>query len=172
GRNTVTAPARSPALPTMSAPWSAGGWLCRGHPRVPDLVSRPTQRHPEEDHPWLASWSKVYWHGGCIYSLLLSCQCSTVLRMFRLGLCAQISLDSEPSYKPVKTTQRCIVRQHCLPSILGIERWTLRCGTKTKYKLAKPSPKPTWLVKTSPSLPKSRDVSRATTRRKPRSSAP
>src|SRR5699024_1231798 len=128
--------------------------------------------HHGADPTLLISRSKLYWLGGCICSLLLSCPCSTVIRKFRLGLCAQISLDSEPSYKPVKATQMCIVRQHCLPSILGIERWTLRCGTKTKYKLAKPSPKPTWLVKTSPSLQTSRDVSRATTRRKPRSSAP
>src|SRR5699024_12832084 len=92
--------------------------------------------------------------------------------MFRLGLRAQILLGAEHLYKPVKATPTGIAQQHYLPSILGIERWTLRCGTKTKYKLAKPSPKPTWLVKTSPSLPKSRDVSRATTRRKPRSSAP
>src|SRR5699024_12778546 len=118
GRNTVTAPARSPALPTMSAPWSAGGWLCRGHPRVPDLVSRPTQRHPEEDHPWLASWSKVYWHGGCIYSLLLSCPCSTVIRMFRLGLCAHILLYSAISYKRVSANQVCMLRADCMFTLI------------------------------------------------------
>src|SRR5690625_4748192 len=105
------------------------------------------------------------------------CRCTPTGRpvftlvLVRLEPCAQISLDSEPSFKPAVTTRMSTVLRRCQHSRLATAHSTLRCDTTTKFRLARRSPKPMCRVKTLRSRRKYRAGSMAITKRKPRSFA-